>query len=81
MALVPDEIELLTVSGPIGLLNRADEILMKRICPCGLLSHALSGGWAGAEKAVEVCTHFHLCELILASLQVYKYPAERVQVE
>jgi hypothetical protein len=56
LALVPDEVELLTVSGPSGLLNRIDEILKKRI----LKSHALSGGWAGAEKAVEKCTHFDL---------------------
>ena len=42
------------MSGPSGLLNRVDELLNKRKCPCSLLSHALSGGLAGAEKAVKM---------------------------
>ena len=59
LALVPDDVELLTVSGPNGLLNRVDKLLEKkmslqRIVPC------LSCGWAGAEKVVEMRGHRHL---------------------
>jgi hypothetical protein len=74
LALVPDEVGLLTVSGPSGLLNRVDELLNKRKCPCSLLSHALSGGWAGAEKAVE-CVAFQTFRVILFSPTSVLYSA------
>jgi hypothetical protein len=55
LAFVLDEVGLLTVHGPNGLLSSVVEfwrwcLTFRQIVPY------LSGGWAGAEKSVEMCS-------------------------